>query len=96
MDFKTHNKLIACKPFETIAVEIEKKGNFAFAKQKIELRDTSVIYPYITDQLTLPVGTKIYLDGEIVKVHPWAKRVYRIAEESFILIPEQFVLVYNK
>ena len=95
MDFKTHNKLVACRPFETFSVEIEKKGNFAFAKQKIELRDTVVVYPYTTEALSLPAGTKVYIDGELLKVHPWAKRVYRIEEQSFILVPEQFVLVYG-
>lgn len=91
--YNTHNKQVACAPFESVAVEIEKKNNFAFAKQKSALVETKVLYGYTSKDLALTSGTKVFIDGEIVKVHPWSKKVYTLNGVSFILVPEQYILV---
>jgi hypothetical protein len=96
------NRFIACKPFISLAVEKEVKGNVAFAKQKNALMETEVVLTSLGlfgNELTeYKIGDKIYLDGEEVKGHAWSRKVYAIGPEPvsgqkdervhFILVPE--------
>ncbi len=104
------NNYIACEPFPSLAIEIEKKSGFALVKQKNQLYETKVVYRYTSGNSQnslkqLEPGWKVYLNAEDVKTQKWGSKVFRLGPEPsegesdnrtpFILIPETAILMYD-
>lgn len=76
------NSQIACFPIST-TIEKEQHTGFVTAKQKTQLISTVVVFG---DKKDYWPGTTVYLRGECISA-PWARLVYTVGNEKFILVP---------
>jgi hypothetical protein len=91
------NKKIACVPPEAISVKIKQKNGLALAEQRIALFPLTVVYPSkFSDDVLMP-GTVVFVRGEVLMSHAWAKEVYEIEGVKFVLVPEDLIwAIYEK
>ena len=101
---KGFNKQIACEPFDSQAIHAEVKSGFAVIAEKHKLKglkvlvgnaDSSVYYQVNADNRAINAGDTIYLYAEAYKLG-WAKKVYEIDGMSFILVPEDTIVLVDK
>ena len=92
---------IPCKPFPSLSLNVKsqtlpggKKGVLVF-DQKVNMQALEVLLHYKSASnplLDLCPGDTVYVYGDRYAVM-WAKEKYKIAEDEFILVPENEVLL---
>lgn len=89
MKIESVNKVVATEPFKEIAAKQKVTGGIAVIDNKVSLVPLKVVFssPLFT------AGDIVWVHGDVVSKHRWAKEVYRVNEHEFILVPEEFVMV---
>ena len=86
--FTKEGTTVACTPFPAASIELEHRKGFTMAKQKVALTPLEVVFA-TEDQEYWP-GMVIYVNGDC-QTHIWAKQVYEMNDQKFILVPVEFV-----
>lgn len=87
--FFVPNNKVALSPFPTQSVEKENKGGFVVVKQKVSLTPLRIVFGNENVEGTMvyaPTGAVAYVRGDSVTL-PWAKEVFEIEGQKFILAP---------
>lgn len=88
---KAENNTIACSPFPTNSIELQKRNGVTLMKEKTELTGLTVIF----GNAHFEEGWTVYVKGD-GKGHQWSKEVYEIDGKKFILIPCSMILLSNR
>ena len=88
------NKRVACEPFQSLALEKEGKS-FVTVKEKTTLFPMKVVMSTVseTGSEKYHVGDTVWVRGD-TKVLQWAKDVFEINGQKFILVPEEIIQVH--
>jgi hypothetical protein len=86
----TGNKMVACSPFPKQSVEKTIKGGIALIDRKVNLQQLTVVLRN-GDGSLIP-GLKVWVRGD-ASVQPWAKEVFSLDGEEFILVPESAIFI---
>lgn len=85
----TVNKVVACTPFKTRALQKVVRAGMALIDKKVELEELTVQFP--TEDGRLQPGMKVFIRGDN-SVHPWTREVFTLEGIEFILVPESVIL----
>ena len=86
----TMNKVVACTPFNKQHMETVVKGGFAMVDKKVQLQELKVVKH--SAELNLVPGDGVWVRGDAI-VQPWAKEVFTVEGDEFILVPANFILI---
>lgn len=92
MSFVTTNKRIACSPFPTNQAQMTRVGRVAMLEHTQGLAELEVLFASDTG---FQPGDKVYVQGSTA-AHPFSKEVLKRGDVSYILIPVDFVLAFDK
>ncbi len=84
------NGNIGTEPFKTHELQTINIGGFAKVGQKHSLTSLKVVI----GNNNYPVGSTIYVPGEMCKAH-WATKIFKVDGVEFILVPEASVAVWQ-
>lgn len=87
----TMNKFVACTPFPKQSIEKVMKGGILMVDKKVNLQELTLVFP---TKEGLKAGRKVWVRGDAA-VQPWVKEVFTINGSEFILVPENFIVVYE-
>jgi hypothetical protein len=90
---ETRNNLVAAKPFENLTAKIKVEKGFGGIEQKMELVSTEVVFGASFEKGTFVQGDKIWVDGSALSNHVWARRILRVNDTDFILIPIDAIIL---
>ena len=86
-NFQAVNNRIACKPFESLAIETQ-GSTFKTVKQKTSLLPLEVLWGNYN--LEYRPGDTIYVRGDVTTL-PWTREVFEVDGMKFILVPAECI-----
>lgn len=100
------NKLVPCEPIQSLAVEKDIKGGFAFTKNKSDAYRIKVVFAAKGESRVYQPGDFVYVDGEQARGLPFTKKVYPVGEAPevgakdqrayVILVPETAIIMHER
>lgn len=91
------NKKAACLPPENITVKVKQHNGLALAEQRVALFPLIVAYSSHCLGRVLEPGTKVWVKGEVLVSHAWAKETFEIEKDKkFVLVPEEMIWVVEE
>jgi len=79
---------VALEPFPAMSVEKNQKSGFTTIRQKTELTALKVVYD--SEDRRFRRGDIAYVMADQYS-HPWAKAVYEVGAEKFVLAPNNVI-----
>ena len=97
---ETLNRLVAARPFvQTSPTASSLRSGIAYIDQKIKLVSLDVVVAAKIQQgdqfLLLEIGDKIWVKADNY-VLPWAKQPYEMGDTSFILVPQDAIVMVER
>lgn len=91
------NEKIACTPPESTQMKVKVAGGFGRVEQKTQLTGLKVVFgneraPAMPNVLA-PTGCTVYVSGEALAAHAWAKQVYEHEGVKFIMVPVSMIVL---
>lgn len=87
---------VACEVKAATAIPTKKVGGMIVVDTKISLTELAVMYDTDpTSKLQLKSGDKVYIQTGHLATAPWVKEVYEVEGKSFMLVPEDYVLLFK-
>ncbi len=97
------NEKIACEPPESVQMRVKVQGGFGRIEQKTQLTRLKVVFGNESldgASVLVPTGAAVFVSGEAVAAHQWAKQVFTYNDGDkvlkFILVPLNLVLLVDR
>jgi hypothetical protein len=82
---------VGCRPFQSNSLEVRRENGVAIPNQRNVLTGLEVLFG--TDKIQ--AGSTVYFEGDQCAT-VWAKRVYTIGDQKFILAPVNLIKVVER
>lgn len=93
------NGKIACAAPESVGVRVKVQGGFGRVEQKTALTSLKVVAGneriWSAPSVWAPTGSTVYVSGEQLAAHAWAKQVYEHEGVKFIMVPESAIVLVD-
>ena len=92
------NEKIACVPPESTQIKVKVQGGFGRVEQKTQLTGLRVLFGNELargPRVWAPTGCTVYVSGESLAAHQWAKQIYEHMGQKFIMVPEAMVVLVD-
>ncbi len=90
-NIRTPNKFVATEVFGDTSTKLKVSHGVAVMETKLELKPLKVVFDNYESGVF--AGDTVYVQADAANRHAWAKVVYSAKGKSFILVPEEQILL---